>query len=445
MEAHLIYNYHKYGYSLPFVLLFLLYCYPLFAENIEYSVKIFSIGLWTPQRLARLCDNIYCESVTIHSKEQLRVEFNSTCSYSHGRPLITVSKYNLLHGWNLPLTCDVPTHLEMYETIESYYRFRDEFEEAKKYFKYNSSTYVTSAVRFYYIPSVFKTLQPLRQFANMIKGAAYIQSHCDINSNWKYKIPSNREAYVRKMRELGFRVDGLAKCLHTPNIPEGIVLKKENGTGLSKLEAINHYLFTIAFENTIEPGYVTEKPTDPLAAGSVPIYLGDEGLMKELSPHPKAVIYLADFNYNINKLVEYLNYLINNEAAYEEHRAWRKTFNFTEYLKVRPQYEEHDCKVCKWAVKEITAVAGPHYQISNDHDNYSIPVKPHLFQPHRWNKFTNQHYQRVHEHCKNENNTLLYGESRHNKLATCHHQHLDQKHQHCHRHRLRQRSNACSP
>lgn len=33
--------------------------------------------------------------------------------------------------------------------------------------------------------------------------------------------------------------------------------------------------FSIAFENTYFPGYVTEKLSDPLVAGSVPIYLGD--------------------------------------------------------------------------------------------------------------------------------------------------------------------------
>ena len=34
------------------------------------------------------------------------------------------------------------------------------------------------------------------------------------------------------------------------------------------------YLFTIAIENSLEYDYVTEKLWQPLAAGSVPIYLG---------------------------------------------------------------------------------------------------------------------------------------------------------------------------
>ncbi len=35
----------------------------------------------------------------------------------------------------------------------------------------------------------------------------------------------------------------------------------------------NRYLFYFAFENTIEPGYVTEKVFDALNAGVVPVYV----------------------------------------------------------------------------------------------------------------------------------------------------------------------------
>ena len=50
-----------------------------------------------------------------------------------------------------------------------------------------------------------------------------------------------------------------------------------NNTGYlmrSKVHELSAYRYTIAFENTIRPGYVTEKLLEPLAAGSVPIYLG---------------------------------------------------------------------------------------------------------------------------------------------------------------------------
>ena len=62
--------------------------------------------------------------------------------------------------------------------------------------------------------------------------------------------------------------------------------------------------------------------------GTVPIYLGDAPQFKSLLPHPKAAIFIADYNDNMTALVEYLKYLTTNETAYEEHRNWRHTFSY---------------------------------------------------------------------------------------------------------------------
>jgi hypothetical protein len=45
----------------------------------------------------------------------------------------------------------------------------------------------------------------------------------------------------------------------------------------------SEYKFTIAFENSSHPGYVTEKIVDPLLAGSVPIYWGSERIAEEFN------------------------------------------------------------------------------------------------------------------------------------------------------------------
>jgi hypothetical protein len=42
-----------------------------------------------------------------------------------------------------------------------------------------------------------------------------------------------------------------------------------------KVEFFKRYKFTLAIENTIWPGYMTEKLVDPMFAGSIPIYVGD--------------------------------------------------------------------------------------------------------------------------------------------------------------------------
>jgi hypothetical protein len=51
--------------------------------------------------------------------------------------------------------------------------------------------------------------------------------------------------------------------------------------------------FSIAMENTCFPGYNTEKITDPLVAGSVPIYKGDPKIAETFNP--QAFINVNDF------------------------------------------------------------------------------------------------------------------------------------------------------
>lgn len=80
-----------------------------------------------------------------------------------------------------------------------------------------------------------------------------------------------------------------------------------------KMEFIENYKFTIAYENSIKPGYSTEKILEPLIVNSVPIYLGDPEIKQEFNP--KAFINAADFR-DIEELLEYIKYLDNNDKEY---------------------------------------------------------------------------------------------------------------------------------
>jgi hypothetical protein len=58
--------------------------------------------------------------------------------------------------------------------------------------------------------------------------------------------------------------------------PEGISLptNKEARYDLNiKRRAIGRFMFNMAFENSIEPGYVTEKPYDALLSGIICVYM----------------------------------------------------------------------------------------------------------------------------------------------------------------------------
>ena len=72
--------------------------------------------------------------------------------------------------------------------------------------------------------------------------------------------------------------------------------KLENDTGQkskSKLELYRNYKFVIAFENSIEIDYVTEKFFDPLSVCSVPIYYGAPNIKENEYPYicPEIIIF----------------------------------------------------------------------------------------------------------------------------------------------------------
>ena len=74
---------------------------------------------------------------------------------------------------------------------------------------------------------------------------------------------------------------------------------------------ISNYKFVLCFENTVYPGYITEKIIDCFVAGTVPIYLGAPDIEKYI---PKdAFIDMRDFD-SFAELDNYLNNLPEDKA-----------------------------------------------------------------------------------------------------------------------------------
>ena len=112
------------------------------------------------------------------------------------------------------------------------------------------------------------SLLPTRNFTSLIKGGAYIASDCHRHDN----ANANRDGVIHNIRVAGFRVDGLGRCMRSSDNPEGISLPRGGDTRYNleiKRKVISHYMFYFAFENSVEPGYVTEKPFDALIGGKL--------------------------------------------------------------------------------------------------------------------------------------------------------------------------------
>lgn len=283
-------------------------------------------------------------------------EHSNVPSTSH-QQLITVAMYNI-HTWKTfakwpyqPNKRMLPSMYTMVESEESHVRFNKLFTNSFVHFDGNSTTSPFASVpRIYFRGWNMSEFLPSRPFRDLINGSTFVASTC-------HEGNTRRMTKVRQLRQF-FRVDGLGKCLPTRKIAEGVSLstgKTEQESLQLKRQVLSKYKFYLAFENTNERGYVTEKVFDALLAGTIPVYLGSTVDCQALLPDPKAAIFVSDFDYDMQKLAAFLQYLTTNETAYEERRAWRQGFDPTRLEIVHQQSElmtvSWPCRLCQWAVR----------------------------------------------------------------------------------------------
>jgi hypothetical protein len=185
---------------------------------------------------------------------------------------ITVSLYNIHYLWEKmrdtkPSYCELNTDLMMAESEETKVRYAQLFDASFKNFDGFSTTHTSSSVPRVYIEAVLNDSHflPINNFSSLVKAASYVASDCHRRDT----ANANRDSVVHQIRMNGFRVDGLGRCMHSIG-PEGIGLPKTRDTRYNlrlKRETIGKFLFNMAFENSLEPGYVTEKPFDALMSG----------------------------------------------------------------------------------------------------------------------------------------------------------------------------------
>ena len=93
----------------------------------------------------------------------------------------------------------------------------------------------------------------------------------------------------------------------------GTVLNNLNYRPPNKLEFIKAYKFTIAFENSSWPGYVTEKLVEPMLMDSMPIYWGSPSVGHEFNS--RSFINCHDYA-SLDDVIEQVVHLDKNDDAY---------------------------------------------------------------------------------------------------------------------------------
>eukprot|EP00750_Incisomonas_marina_P010702 INCI16298.18.p1 GENE.INCI16298.18~~INCI16298.18.p1 ORF type:complete len:474 (+),score=67.24 INCI16298.18:1709-3130(+) len=118
---------------------------------------------------------------------------------------------------------------------------------------------------------------------------------------------------------------------------------------------LHHSRFYLAFENSQDFAYMTEKLWGALKMGSIPIVWGDSPeRVRHFLPAPEAAIFADDFESDA-ELAEYIAKVDTNTTLYNYHLAWK-----TNQQPFQPQFEaliaqglEHMfCRICDFVVRK---------------------------------------------------------------------------------------------
>ena len=91
----------------------------------------------------------------------------------------------------------------------------------------------------------------------------------------------------------------------------GSCLNNVGGKVKNKIEFQKKYKFCIAYENSKQPGYVTEKILDSYKSNCIPIYYGSETIKDDFNP--ETFINANDFDNN-NDLIDYIKKVDRDES-----------------------------------------------------------------------------------------------------------------------------------
>ncbi|KAI5068415.1 hypothetical protein GOP47_0016760 [Adiantum capillus-veneris] len=114
---------------------------------------------------------------------------------------------------------------------------------------------------------------------------------------------------ITKLREFGVSIDSYGACL-----------RNQDGH-VNKLETLRDYKFSLAFENSNEDDYVTEKFWQSLVAGSIPVVIGAPNIY-DFAPSPKAILHIKSVN-DIEDVANQIMHLASHEDAYNASVSWK--------------------------------------------------------------------------------------------------------------------------
>ncbi|CAH9125797.1 unnamed protein product [Cuscuta epithymum] len=96
--------------------------------------------------------------------------------------------------------------------------------------------------------------------------------------------------------------------------------RNKNGD-VKKVDTLRHYKFSLAFENSNEEDYVTEKFFQSLVAGSVPVVVGAPNI-QDFAPCPGSLLHIKKLE-DVESVAKTMKHLAENPSAYNQTLRWK--------------------------------------------------------------------------------------------------------------------------
>jgi glycoprotein 3-alpha-L-fucosyltransferase len=171
----------------------------------------------------------------------------------------------------------------------------------------------------------YDVMKPPLPTSKKLNAAAAFISNCG--------AASFRLQAMEMMIKLGIKIDSFGACL------------KNKATQLGKLEVLPNYKFYLAFENSIEPDYVTEKYLQGLVSGTVTVVIGAPNIA-DYEPQIGSVIHIPRLE-DVPAAVEKMKTLMEDDKAYDDILQWKYTKPDDKFLALFDMSTAHSyCRLC---------------------------------------------------------------------------------------------------
>lgn len=129
-------------------------------------------------------------------------------------------------------------------------------------------------------------------------------------------------AFISNCAARNFRLQALEALEKLVKIDSyGGCHRTRDGRAVDKVDTLKRYKFSLAFENSNEEDYVTEKFFQSLVAGAVPVFVGAPNIM-DFAPSPSSVLHIKSLN-DVPAVAKTMKHLADNPIAYNQSVSWK--------------------------------------------------------------------------------------------------------------------------